>query len=391
MRALLEWVVAGSDLAATGADTTLLIPQCWDAYPEYGPQSSAFKGAYRFDPYSAYLFFHQFTALTNATAWLGGVFPSAPGPITGKLYLEALARSRERFPASPLSPWLADYGADKRDYLEVVPSYTSVVPALQFGAVGMLQAQARLYDAAGGGAPGAAAAMRANASAILSAALAHLWRAEDGGAWRCAYADGTSAAVRTVTDYVYIPQALSLVGREAAALPPHVAASMQAFFAVELFPPGGPAWVRALSLSDPLCRNVLNTTGAVEDLLVMRADWGCFGSYGGIPGFAMESAAGLLPVGEGAAATAAALAQLAPVAATSAPGQGIAVQTPPYLAVYVRREPHLRALQPRPPKKPSPNPLPLSLNSNQKALERGVYGPQKCARAAVRGSVARVL
>jgi hypothetical protein len=334
VRALLEWVIAGSDLNATGADTSLLIPQCWDAFPEYGPQSSAFKGAYRFDPYSAYLFFHQYTALNNGTAWLAGAFPSAPGPVTGAHYLEALARSWERFPASPLSPWLADYGADKRDYLEVVPTYTSVVPALQFSAVGMLQAQARLYDAAGGGAPGTSAAMRANASAIFSAALAHLWRAEDGGAWRCAYADGTSAPVRTVTDYVYIPQALSLVGREAAALPQPVAAGMQAFFEGELFPPSGPPWVRALSLSDALCRNVLNTTGAVEDLLVMRADWGCFGAYGGIPGFAMESAAGLLPAGEGAAATAAALAQLAPVAAVSAPGQGIAVQTPPWLAVH---------------------------------------------------------
>ena len=64
--------------------------------------------------------------------------------------------------------------------------------------------------------------------------------------------------------------------------------------------------MRALSLQDPLCARVLNTSGAVEDLLVMRADWGCMGSYGGIPGLAMESAAGLLPPAQGAAATAAA-------------------------------------------------------------------------------------
>ena len=326
VRALLEWVAAGSDLA-TGD-----IPQCWDAYPPYGPRSGLARGSYRFDPYSAYLFFHQYTALNNGSAWLAGAIPGAA--VTGSAYLEALARYWERFSASPLSPWLANYGSDKRDFLEVVPTYTSVVPALQFGSVGMLQAQARLYDAAGGGGgggAGAAAALRANASAIFGAALAHLWRAEDGGAWRCAYANGSSTAVRSVTDYVYIPQALSLLGRGAAALPADVGAGMQRFFQAELFPPGGPAWVRALSLQDPLCHSVLNTTGAVEDLLVMRADWGCMGSYGGIPGLAMESGAGLLPPAQGAAATAAALAQLAPVAATSAPGQGIAVQTPPWL------------------------------------------------------------
>lgn len=338
VQALLEFIVSGTDAAAAPAsgDCSLLVPQCWDAFPGYGEESGLSRGAYRFDFYSAYLFFHQFTSITNATAWLLTTLPSAPAPLTGVQYLEQLARSWERFNASLLSPWLADYGPDKRDYLEVVPTYTSVVPALQFASVGMLQGQARLYEAVGVPPPAGSspAQLRANASSIFAAALAHLWHPEDGGVWRCAYTNGSSAAVRSVTDYVYIPQALSLVGREVSALPADVALAMQAFFVTELFPPSGAAWVRALSLSDPLCRNVLNTSGFVEDLLVMRADWGCMGSYGGIPGFAMESAAGLLGAGDGAAATAAALQQLAPVAATSAPGQGVAVQTPPYLAEH---------------------------------------------------------
>jgi hypothetical protein len=66
VRALLEWVAAGSD-PATGD-----IPQCWDAYPPYGARSGLARGSYRFDPYSAYLFFHQYTALTNGSAWLAG-------------------------------------------------------------------------------------------------------------------------------------------------------------------------------------------------------------------------------------------------------------------------------------------------------------------------------
>ena len=351
VRALLEFIVAGSDSASppSAGDCSLLVPQCWDAYPAYGGDSTVSKGAYRFDFYSAYLFFHQFTAANNASAWLQRTFPSAPSPITGVAYLEALARSWERFPACPLSPWLADYGSNKRDFLEVVPTYTSTVPALQFGSVGMLQAQARLHEAldiSNGTSP---AQLRANASAIFGAALEHLWRAEDGGVWRCAYANGSSAAVRSITDYVYVPQALSLVGREASALPPDIAAAMQGFFSAELFPPAGAAWVRALSLRDPLCRNVMNTSGGVEDLLVMRADWGCMGSYGGIPGFAMESAAGLLPPATGAATTAAALEQLAPVAAVSSPGQGIAVDTPPWLAAHWNGASHDPKNVPAPP------------------------------------------
>ena len=336
VKTLLEFIVAGTDAAAAPSrgECSFLVPQCWDGYPVYGEDSSLSLGSYRFDFYSAFMFFHQFASITNATAWLQQTLPSAPSPLTGVQYLEQLARSWERFNASVLSPWLADYGPDKRDYLEVVPTYTSVVPALQFGSVGMLQAQARLLEALSSD-ESLPAQLRANASSIFAAALAHLWHPEDGGVWRCAYTNGSSASVRSVTDYVYIPQALSLVGRELSPLPPSVASAMQTFFTRELFPSSGAPWVRALSLSDPLCRNVLNATGRdVEDLLVMRADWGCMGSYGGIPGFAMESAGGLLGEEDGVAVTAAALQQLAPVAATSAPGQGVAVQTPPYLAQH---------------------------------------------------------
>ena len=125
-------------------------------------------------------------------------------------------------------------------------------------------------------------------------------------------------------------QALGLLGRGAATglLPADVANASTAFFARELLPPGA-AWVRALSLADPLCANYASLQPSVEDKLVYRSDWGCGGSYGGIPGFATESAAHL--TGD-LAGTLAALRQLAPVAAATAPSQGIAVDTPPYLA-----------------------------------------------------------
>ena len=271
-------------------------------------------------------------ALSDAPARL-----APPAAATGVDFLLAMARSREGYPQSTVSPWLTDYGSNKRDYLEVVATYTSVVPALQYASVGMASAAARLLEQVGlnqsesGGA--LVRALRANASAIAEAALAHLWRDEDNGAWRCLYAAGTSTAVRSVTDYVYIAQALGLMARDealATSLPPNVVNARLAFYANELLSPGT-QWVRALSLQDPLCANVMAANASLEDLMVMRADWGCFGSYGGIPGFAVESSVHLTRSFQGLVDS---LAQIAPVALTAAPSQAIALGTPTYYALH---------------------------------------------------------
>ena len=184
-----------------------LVPQCWDNYPDYSTKRGLSVGSYRFDPYSAVLHVMSYVALNNASAWLLSPL-SPPAAATGLDFLLAMVRSREGYPAAPSSAWLTNYGDNKRDYLEVVSTYTSVVPALQFGAAGMALATARLLEQTGlnasdGGA--LARELRANASAIAAAALAHLWRDEDDGAWRCEYAAGNSTAVRSVTDYTYIP------------------------------------------------------------------------------------------------------------------------------------------------------------------------------------------
>ena len=65
--------------------------------------------------------------------------------------------------------------------------------------------------------------------------------------------------------------------------------------------------------------------------MVMRADWGCFGSYGGIPGFAVESSVHLTRTFQGLVDS---LAQIAPVALTAAPSQAIALGTPTYYALH---------------------------------------------------------
>lgn len=324
-RNVLQEIAAATAATPSGPDGTLAVPQCWDAYET--PAGSMSLGSYRFDFYSAYLFLHQFVAANNATEWLMGPLAPALGA-SGVELLRALALSWQGFPRSVLSPHLTDYGANKRDYLEVVSTYVSVVPALQVGSVGMGLAQARLEELLGGtGAAARAAALRLNASAILAATLTHLWRDSDGGVWRCAATNGTTTPVRAVPDYVYITQALSLLGRDAPGylLPAAVAAASTAFFEAELLSPGT-AWVRALSLSDPLCAHVNSMSGALEELMTFRADWGCLGSYGGIPGLAVESA--------GPGRVAAQLAQLAPTAVTAMPAQAIALGTPPWLAAH---------------------------------------------------------
>jgi hypothetical protein len=340
---VLTFILQTSDLSPPpSAGMSVLVPQYWDAFPPYGSTAPAL-GSYRFDFYSAYLFLLAHTTVNNATDWLSSPVASLVHPnttLTGVDYLKALTSSWTGFPASPVSPWLADYGPDKRDYLEVVPMYVDVVPALQMGNVGMALATARLLEQLAGGSNASAPAvaeLRANASAILAAAVAHLWEDADDGVWRCMYPNGTSQAVRSVTDYVYVAQALGYMGRNGtsgggnpAGLPASVSELSQSFFWGEVLS-NGTAWVRALSLADPQCADVMNPNATIEDLLVCRADWGCFGSYGGIPGFAVESSVHLTGTfGDMVRA----LQQMAPTAAVAAPSQGIALGTPTYFALH---------------------------------------------------------
>ena len=75
--------------------------------------------------------------------------------------------------------------------------------------------------------------------------------------------------------------------------------------------------------------------------MTFRADWGCLGSYGGIPGLAVEAG--------GASRVAAQLAQLAPTAATTMPAQAIALATPPWLAAHWNGHEHAPGVAPAPP------------------------------------------
>jgi hypothetical protein len=333
-RAVLEFVLQTSDVAPPpSAGMNVLVPQFWDAYPIYGTSPPAL-GSYRFDFYSAYLFLMTYTTSNNATAWLATPLPNLVhngSNITGAEYLQVLTANYLGFPQSPVSPWLADYGPDKRDYLEVVPTYVDVVPALQMGNAGMSLATARLLEQTGWGDAALIAQLRSNASAIVKAAVEYLWQDGDDGVWRCMYPNGTSLPVRSVTDYTYVAQALGYLGRNnSLSLPANIVNGSVSFFHSELLA-AGDQWVRALSLSDPLCSGINNANATIEQLLTMRADWGCEGSYGGIPGFAVESEVHLTGTFEGMINS---LSQIAPIATMAAPSQGVAMGTPLYFALH---------------------------------------------------------
>ena len=339
---MLTFIIESSDPSPPpSAGMNLLVPQYWDAYPPYGTSPPAL-GSYRFDFYSAYLFIMNYVTINNDTMWLQTQFPLSLHPgstISGIDYLLALTQSWLGFNQSVQSPWLADYGGDKRDFLEVVPLYIDVVPALQFTNAAMALATARLYEQlfpSNASYTSIIDELRYNASQIFEAAITFLWEDSDNGAWRCAYPNGTSYPVRSVTDYVYVAQAIGFVGRNTSgfSFPANIASKSVNFFWNELLSPNT-SWVRALSLSDPLCANVMAINASIEDLLVCRADWGCFGSYGGIPGFSVESSVHLL---ESFDDMITALQQLSG-ATNSPPSQGIALGTPTYFANNFGRGP----------------------------------------------------
>ncbi len=133
---------------------------------------------------------------------------------------------------------LADYGP-KAELLECVSTYAHVVAALNAGAIWMLNRQSDIYTALGR--DDDAAAIRAEAEALLQALLRHLY-VEGEGYFCCIDADGkTKTEVRHCWDFGMVGYC---IGDQ---LPDSVKAEMITFFQRELQTPG---WVRALSPHD---------------------------------------------------------------------------------------------------------------------------------------------
>ena len=83
--------------------------------------------------------------------------------------MRRIAWAWQHYPRSTQSKYLVDYGDNKRQFLEAVPSYISVIPALQAGNAGMMLSLARLLEKVGSPAEQAEISqLRGNASAIIT-------------------------------------------------------------------------------------------------------------------------------------------------------------------------------------------------------------------------------
>ena len=313
------------------------IPQCWDAFP-----SGVFNGGlgtYVFDYVATFLFIHQFVSLTNATLFMNTPIVLAKTPhgnrtasITPLKYIQELAWAWTKFPRwnASSSPFITDYGDNKRLFLEAVPTYMGAVAALQFANAGMLLAYARAVEAYGSGGEDEKRDVlyaRGNATGIVTDTM-RLLLVEGKGFFRCLYRNGSSQPVRSIADYNYVGLSLGVLGRDVAGFLPRQFRSLAVdFFTSELLVDAG--WVRALSLSDPVMKNVNSMNPSVEDLVAMRSDWTGTGGYGGLAGLAIDSTADL---GHDSFDNAVhALVSIARVTFRSNPAQGIATMTPLFM------------------------------------------------------------
>lgn len=332
-RHALSYVIENTDFRST----PIGIPQTWDSYPA---ASTIGGGQYCFDYVSAFLLVQQYVVTTNDTSLLTEEFSNSHDPnlrVSGLDFLRSVAWSWLAYNRSNVSEYLVDYGDDKRSFLEAVPTYTSVIPALQFSNAGMLLSLARLLEALDvSSAPARHAelrreteALRGNATAILRDALRFQYVPRK-GFWACLHANGSAPTpVRAISDTIYVGLGVGLLGNVDAALPQDVRQEVAKFFKEELL---GNGWTRALSLSDPVMAEVQDPNPSLEAKLAMRADWTGTGAYGGLPGLAVDA---LATFEQGLEGPLMVLRNLSLAARSSMPSQGIAVTTPKFMSDFL--------------------------------------------------------
>jgi hypothetical protein len=218
-------------ISHSNVDSSLmLIPQCWDAYP--APEKFlGGVGTYVFDYVAAFVLIHQYTSLSNATAFMTSPVvlakkhsSASPASVTPLNFIRALAWAWKEYPRwnASESPYITEYGDDKRLFLEAVPTYMGAVAGLQFANAGMLLAYARALETYAPNSPDTASEAqhaRGNATAIVADTL-RLQLVPDSGFFRCLYRNGSSASVRSIADYNYLGVSLGLLGRDIASLLP---------------------------------------------------------------------------------------------------------------------------------------------------------------------------
>ncbi|TFJ82181.1 hypothetical protein NSK_006510 [Nannochloropsis salina CCMP1776] len=192
--------------------------------------------------------------------------------------------------------YIADYGPRPENFLECVPTYIHVVPALQAANVEITASLATLRSAEGN--RSGAVRLEKMARRLARETVEHLYMGGGAGTWGCLYPDKeySLVPVRHIVDFVYVSRGLALASKACAAIdkahglagnstpliPPAIAGAMSFFFHDEL---RTPSWTRALSLYDELNLKVPRPHS------ILRPDHGITGAFDAWAALAVEALA----------------------------------------------------------------------------------------------------
>ena len=117
-RAVLSHIIANANFSAS----PIGVPQAWDAYLSY--PNSVGAGEYCFDFIASFIFIKTYLDITGDASFLStGIHNNHDSKLHTPLeFLRRISRAWEHYPRSAASPWLVDYGDNKRSFLEAVPT-----------------------------------------------------------------------------------------------------------------------------------------------------------------------------------------------------------------------------------------------------------------------------
>ena len=335
-RVVLQHVVGNADFSTKPISTV----QSWDMY---WPLPNAVPGGiYCFDFVATFLFLQTYATVTGDIQFLTSPVQNNHDISLSKSPLDLmreLAWNWKHYPSSTESPFLADYGSNKRDFLEAVTTYTDVIAALQAGNAGMLLSLARLLETID---PVEHATeikdLRSNATAIVDA-MVRFQYVPTSGSWKCLKANNSSppSEVKCLADTIYVGLAWGLLAKEDAArfpLPHSVRAGMSSLFETDFLANG---WVRAMSLNDPSMSGTMckPSNCSVEDVVQQRSDWTATGGYGGLPGAAVDAVASLDMDLSRAIAALLNFSIVTDLNRGTMPSQGMGVLVPPFMRYFL--------------------------------------------------------
>ena len=347
-------------------------PENWDADEKYPSTTPA--GFYCFDDMATFFYIQNYVSNTGDIAFLTEQVPNFPDceiredcddpSHTTRTPLESLRRlawAWREFNVSDQSPYLVNYGNNKRAFLEVISTYRGVVPSINAANAGMLLSLARLLETVPSlprAHPNEIQELRGNATMIAKAVVDYLYRPDGGWFFPVQTNESNGTEVKAITETIYIPIFAGLVGANATTqhsvlstqfpLPGYVREGMVKLMRDEMLANG---WPRAISLRDPTMSRIncmggmagLKNPGAsdgvptcnITDLVRMRSDWTGTGAYIGVAGATIDAMATV----EQAFDTALFLLHNYSIVADpdlgTMPAQGIVVTIPPFMIQYL--------------------------------------------------------